>query len=106
MLSQVFNEINSREMEKINVFRGMVTNWIFIAVIAVTVVFQVVIIEFLGTFASTVPFNWQLWLLSVGLGSVSLIVGAILKCIPVTKSDGVPASPNGYAPLPSSPDDI
>ncbi|CAD6254922.1 unnamed protein product [Miscanthus lutarioriparius] len=103
---QVFNEINSREMEKINVFRGMVTNWIFIAIIAVTVVFQVVIIEFLGTFASTVPLNWQLWLLSVGLGSVSLIVGAILKCIPVTKSNEVPAGPNGYAPLPSGPDDI
>jgi len=103
---QVFNEINSREMEKINVFRGMVTNWIFIAIIAVTVVFQVVIIEFLGTFASTVPLNWQHWLLSIGLGSVSLIIGAILKCIPVTKSNEVPASPNGYAPLPSGPDDI
>lgn len=103
---QVFNEINSREMEKINVFRGMVTNWIFIAIIAATVLFQVVIVELLGTFASTVPLDWRLWLLSVGLGSVSLVVGAVLKCIPVAKSNGAPASPNGYAPLPSGPDDI
>jgi P-type Ca2+ transporter type 2C len=102
----VFNEINSREMEKINVFRGMVTNWIFIAIIAATVLFQVVIVELLGTFASTVPLDWRLWLLSVGLGSVSLVVGAVLKCIPVAKSNGAPASPNGYAPLPSGPDDI
>nr|CAB3489027.1 unnamed protein product [Digitaria exilis] len=102
---QVFNEINSREMQKINVFRGMFSNWLFIGIIAVTVAFQVVIIEFLGTFASTVPLNWQLWLVSVGLGSISLIVGAILKCIPV-KSDENPSSPNGYLPLSSGPDNI
>ncbi|RLM58196.1 putative calcium-transporting ATPase 4, plasma membrane-type [Panicum miliaceum] len=102
---QVFNEINSREMQKINVFRGMISNWIFIGIIAVTVAFQVVIIEFLGTFASTVPLSWQLWLVSVGLGFISLIVGAILKCIPV-KSDENPSSPNGYVPLPSGPDNI
>jgi Ca2+-transporting ATPase len=105
MLRQVFNEINSREMQKINVFRGMFSNWIFIGIIAVTAAFQVVIIEFLCTFASTVPLSWQLWLVSVGLGSISLIVGVILKCIPV-KSDGIHASPNGYAPLPSGPDNI
>ncbi|TKW07720.1 hypothetical protein SEVIR_7G325700v4 [Setaria viridis] len=102
---QVFNEINSREMQKINVFRGMISNWIFMGIIAVTVAFQVVIIEFLGTFASTVPLNWQLWLVSVGLGSISLIVGAILKCIAVN-SDASPSSPNGYVPLPSGPDNI
>ncbi|XP_066360322.1 probable calcium-transporting ATPase 9, plasma membrane-type [Miscanthus floridulus] len=102
---QVFNEINSREMQKINVFRGMFSNWIFIGIVAVTAAFQVVIIEFLGTFASTVPLSWQLWLVSVSLGSISLIVGVILKCIPV-KSDGIRASPNGYAPLPSGPDNI
>ncbi|KAJ1274113.1 hypothetical protein BS78_05G037800 [Paspalum vaginatum] len=102
---QVFNEINSREMQKINVFRGMFSNWIFIGIIAVTVAFQVVIIEFLGTFASTVPLSWEHWLVSIGLGSISLIVGAILKCIPV-KSDGIPASLNGYAPLPGGPDNV
>ncbi|TVU50798.1 hypothetical protein EJB05_02188 [Eragrostis curvula] len=102
---QVFNEINSREMQKINVFRGMISNWIFLGIIAVTVAFQVVIIEFLGTFASTVPLDWQLWLVSIGLGFISLIVGAILKCIPV-ESGATSASPNGYAPLPSGPDNI
>lgn len=102
---QVFNEINSREMQKINIFRGIISNWTFIAVITVTVAFQVVIIEFLGTFASTVPLNRQLWLVSVGLGSISLIIGAILKCIPV-ESGEISASPNGYRPLANGPDDI
>jgi P-type Ca2+ transporter type 2C len=92
-------------MQKINVFRGMVSNWIFLGIIAVTVAFQAVIIEFLGTFASTVPLDWKLWLVSIGLGSISLIVGVILKCIPVG-SGGTSASPNGYVPLPSGPDNI
>jgi Ca2+-transporting ATPase len=105
MLHQVFNEVNSREMEKINIFRGIIGNWVFIGVITATVVFQVVIIEFLGTFASTVPLSWQFWLVSVGLGSVSLIIGAILKCIPV-KSSGISTTPDGYRQLANGPDDI
>jgi len=102
---QVFNEVNSREMEKINIFHGLIGNWVFLGVITATVVFQVVIVEFLGTFASTVPLSWQHWLVSVGLGSISLIIGVILKCIPV-KSGEISGSPNGYRPLANGPDDI
>ncbi|OVA07295.1 Cation-transporting P-type ATPase [Macleaya cordata] len=80
---QVFNEINSRDIEKINVFSGMFNSWVFTIVMVSTVFFQIIIIEFLGTFASTVPLSWQLWLLSVVLGSVSMVVAVILKCIPV-----------------------
>ncbi|KAL5546373.1 hypothetical protein UlMin_006060 [Ulmus minor] len=95
---QVFNEINSRDMEKINIFRGMFNRWIFLAVMVCTVVFQVIIIEFLGTFASTVPLSWELWLLSILIGSVSLIVAVVLKCIPVEtkpKQDGYKELPSG-----------
>ncbi|KAG8363661.1 hypothetical protein BUALT_Bualt19G0045700 [Buddleja alternifolia] len=60
---QVFNEINSRDMEKINIFRGMLSSWIFVIVMVTTVGFQVVIVEFLGTFAGTVPLSWKLWML-------------------------------------------
>ncbi|CAL5420791.1 unnamed protein product [Camellia sinensis] len=49
---QVFNEINSRDMEKINVFRGMFKSWVFIAVMVSTVTFQVIIVEFLGSFVA------------------------------------------------------
>nr|POF08694.1 putative calcium-transporting atpase 11, plasma membrane-type [Quercus suber] len=66
---QVFNNINSREIEKINIFRGMFDSWIFLGVMVGTVAFQVIMVEFLGDFASTVPLSWQLWLLSVLLGS-------------------------------------
>ncbi|KAM4091843.1 hypothetical protein ACJW30_09G166700 [Castanea mollissima] len=82
---QVFNNINSREIEKINIFRGMFDSWIFLGVMVGTVAFQVIMVEFLGDFAGTVPLSWQLWLLSVLLGSVSLLVAVILKCIPVER---------------------
>ncbi|CAH2058510.1 unnamed protein product [Thlaspi arvense] len=96
---QVFNEINSREIEKINVFKGMFNSWVFTGVMTVTVVFQVTIVEFLGAFASTVPLSWQHWLLSVLIGSLSMIVAVILKCIPVESCH----HHDGYELLPSGP---
>ncbi|KAJ7972189.1 Calcium-transporting ATPase [Quillaja saponaria] len=99
---QVFNEINSREIEKINIFRGMFDSWVFIGVMVCTVAFQVVIVEFLGTFASTVPLSWQFWLLSVLLGFVSMPVAVILKCIPVERD--TTKHHDGYEALPSGPD--
>ncbi|KAF3580641.1 hypothetical protein DY000_02035810 [Brassica cretica] len=97
---QVFNEVNSREIEKINVFTGMFNSWVFTGVMVVTVVFQVIIVEFLGAFASTVPLTWQHWLLSILIGSLSMIVAVILKCIPVESSR---QHHDGYDLLPSGP---
>ncbi|XP_022745023.1 putative calcium-transporting ATPase 11, plasma membrane-type [Durio zibethinus] len=100
---QLFNEINSREIEKINIFQGMFNSRIFVAVMVSTVAFQVVIVEYLGTFASTVPLSWQLWVLCILIGSVSLIVAVILKCIPVERAVVEPKHHDGYDALPSGP---
>ena len=99
----MFNEINSREIEKINIFHGLFGNWIFLGIIAATVVFQVIIVEFLGAFASTVPLNWQLWLLSIALGSVGMPIAVVLKCIPV-KNNMTPSQHDGYDALPTGPE--
>ncbi|CAK7342676.1 unnamed protein product [Dovyalis caffra] len=99
---QVFNEINSRDMEKINVFRGMFSSWMFIGVIVITVVFQAIIVEFLGTFASTVPLSWQMWLFCVLIGAVSLPIAVVIKCIPVEREN--PKHHDGYDALPSGSD--
>lgn len=102
---QVFNEINSRDIEKINIFKGMFDSWIFVLIILATVVFQVVIVEFLGAFASTVPLNWQLWLLSVLIGAVSMPIAVILKCIPVERNTNTSNKHHdGYEALPSGPE--
>ncbi|GER25844.1 calcium ATPase [Striga asiatica] len=103
---QVFNEINSRDMEKINIFRGLLGNWVFIGIILSTVVFQVIIVEFLGTFASTVPLSWQLWLYSVVVGAVSMPIAVVLKCIPVGTSSGGAKQHDGYDLLPNGPEQV
>ncbi|XP_028806922.1 calcium-transporting ATPase 1 [Neltuma alba] len=80
---QVFNEISSREMEKINVFEGILKNYVFVAVLTCTVLFQIIIVEFLGTFANTCPLSWKQWLGSVLFGFLGMPISAALKLIPV-----------------------
>lgn len=107
VLCQVFNEINSRDMEKINVFRGFFRSWIFSFILISTVIFQIVIVEYLGTFASTVPLPLELWLLSVIIGSMSMVIAVFLKCIPILSTHRTTIlQNNGYGPLPSGPEDI
>nr|GMD67536.1 putative calcium-transporting ATPase 11, plasma membrane-type isoform X1 [Ipomoea batatas] len=103
---QVFNEINSRDMERINVFSGMFSSGLFMGIIISTVAFQAVIVEFLGTFADTVPLSWNLWVASILMGAVSLIIGVLLKCIPVPPPNDSETIKNhdDYEQIPSGPD--
>lgn len=80
---QVFNEISSREMEKINVFKGILDNNVFIGVMGATVFFQIMIIEFLGTFANTFPLTLKQWYISIMIGFIGMPIAAILKMVPV-----------------------
>ncbi|KAI8550078.1 hypothetical protein RHMOL_Rhmol06G0076200 [Rhododendron molle] len=80
---QVFNEVSSREMEKINVFKGILDNYVFVAVLSCTVLSQIIIIEFLGTFANTCPLTLPQWFLSVSLGFLGMPIAAAVKMIPV-----------------------
>eukprot|EP00268_Persea_americana_P044072 TRINITY_DN4451_c0_g1_i8.p1 TRINITY_DN4451_c0_g1~~TRINITY_DN4451_c0_g1_i8.p1 ORF type:complete len:135 (-),score=16.64 TRINITY_DN4451_c0_g1_i8:427-831(-) len=80
---QVFNEVSSREMEKINVFKGMLTNYVFVGVLTSTVLFQIIIIEFLGDFANTAPLTLTQWFASVVLGFLGMPIAAAIKMIPV-----------------------
>jgi Ca2+-transporting ATPase len=80
---QVFNEISSREMEKINVFKGILKNYVFVAVLACTVFFQIIIIELLGSFANTHPLTLKQWFTTVTLGFLGMPIAAAVKMIPV-----------------------
>ncbi|KAL5556802.1 hypothetical protein UlMin_039038 [Ulmus minor] len=80
---QVFNEVSSREMEEINVFKGILDNNVFVAVLGCTVFFQIIIIKFLGTFANTSPLTYSQWFLSVFVGFLGMPIAAGLKMIPV-----------------------
>lgn len=80
---QVFNEVSSREMEKIDVFAGILDNSVFVGVLSATVVFQIIIIEFLGTFANTSPLTLVQWFFSILFGFIGMPIAAAVKMIPV-----------------------
>ncbi|KAG9135306.1 hypothetical protein Leryth_015207 [Lithospermum erythrorhizon] len=83
---QVFNEISSREMEKIDVITGILKNNVFVAVISCTVVFQFIIVQFMGAFANTFPLTWQQWFACIAFGFLSMPIAAIVKMIHVGSS--------------------
>ncbi|KAH7426562.1 hypothetical protein KP509_10G006300 [Ceratopteris richardii] len=76
---QVFNELNSRQMEKLNVFKNTLNNKVFIGVMMSTVVFQVLMVEVLGKLANTVPLTLEQWLISISIGAISLLVATLVK---------------------------
>ncbi|KAG9131991.1 hypothetical protein Leryth_017196 [Lithospermum erythrorhizon] len=83
VLCQVFNEFNARKLEKKNVFEGILGNKLFVGIILVTVVLQVVMVEFLRKFADTERLSWGQWGVCIALASVSWPIGWLVKCIPV-----------------------
>jgi Ca2+-transporting ATPase len=70
-------------MERINVFEGILKNYVFTAVLTCTTIFQIIIVEFLGTYANTSPLSLKLWFVSVFLGVLGMPIGAAIKMIPV-----------------------
>lgn len=86
VLCQIFNEFNARKPEEINVFEGVTKNRLFVGIVGSTCVLQIVIINFLGHFTSTVRLDLKLWLLSVFIGLVSWPLAIVGKLIPVPKT--------------------
>ncbi|KAL1222633.1 putative calcium-transporting ATPase 13, plasma membrane-type [Cardamine amara subsp. amara] len=83
VLCQVFNEFNARSLEKKNVFKGLHKNRLFIGIIVVTVVLQVVMVEFLKRFADTERLNWGQWGVCVAIAAASWPIGWLVKSVPV-----------------------
>ncbi|KAF9618615.1 hypothetical protein IFM89_002310 [Coptis chinensis] len=86
VLCQVFNEFNARSLEKKNVFKGIHKNKLFLGIIAITLILQVIMVEFLKKFANTERLNWAQWGTCIGIASVSWPIGWVVKCIPVPKT--------------------
>ncbi|KAK1316267.1 Calcium-transporting ATPase 9, plasma membrane-type [Acorus calamus] len=86
VLCQVFNEFNARKPDEFNVFSGVTRNRLFMGIIGVTVLLQVLIIEFLGKFTSTVKLNWKLWLVSIAIAFFSWPLAVLGKLLPVPKT--------------------
>jgi Ca2+-transporting ATPase len=66
------------------VFKGIMENYVFVTVLTCTVFFQIIIIEFLGSFANTTPLSLRQWFVCVFLGFLGMPIAAVLKMIPVS----------------------
>nr|XP_010923516.1 putative calcium-transporting ATPase 13, plasma membrane-type [Elaeis guineensis] len=84
VLCQIFNEVNARKLEKKNVFEGIHKNWLFLGIVAFTLILQVVMVEVLNRFASTTRLNWGQWNFCCGIAMLSWPIGWVAKCIPVS----------------------
>ncbi|WJZ87183.1 hypothetical protein VitviT2T_006584 [Vitis vinifera] len=84
VLCQVFNEFNARKLEKKNVFKGLHKNKLFLGIIGITIILQVVMVEFLKKFADTERLDWGQWGACIGIAAASWPIGWVVKCIPVS----------------------
>ncbi|RLN15819.1 hypothetical protein C2845_PM02G12970 [Panicum miliaceum] len=83
VLCQVFNEFNAREIERKNVFAGVLRNRMFLGIIAVTIAMQVVMVELLTRFAGTQRLGVAQWGVCVAIAAMSWPIGWAVKFIPV-----------------------
>ncbi|KAL0223577.1 hypothetical protein P9112_002967 [Eukaryota sp. TZLM1-RC] len=80
VLMQVFNEINCRRVyNELNVFRGFFSNFIFLFILAITIVVQFIMVQFLGHFAETVPLSLRQWGFCLLLGVSMLPIGFVIR---------------------------
>ncbi|PMD50959.1 calcium-translocating P-type ATPase [Hyaloscypha bicolor E] len=80
---QIFNEFNNRRLDnKFNIFEGIQHNWFFIAINAIMIGGQVMIVFVGGKAFHVTPLNGPQWGYSLVLGALSLPVAIIIRLIP------------------------
>ncbi len=81
---QLFNEYSSRKFEDINMFSGLGSGGeVFLSVSAFSVGMQIVLVEKGAEFVKTSPLSLNQWLISIGLGAGTLVIGALMRLIPI-----------------------
>lgn len=82
---QIFNQINARKLEEgeMNVFEGMFRNMLFIWITIFTFVIQMAMVEYGGVAVKSYPLDRTQNMICLVIGGIELIVGFILKFIPL-----------------------
>ena len=83
VLCQVFNQLNARKLMEENIYKGIHSNKLFLSIFVITIVLQVVMVEYLKWIEDTESLNWWQWAACIGMAIVSWLVGWIVKRIPV-----------------------
>nr|AXS78278.1 Plasma membrane calcium-transporting ATPase 3 [Anisakis simplex] len=83
VLMTLMNEINSRKVHgERNVFKGLFTNPIFCVIWIVTLIAQVLIVQFGGPWVSTAPLDAIQWAFCIVCAFATLIWGQVIATIP------------------------
>ena len=88
---QVFNSINARKLnhKEINVFEGIKDNIYYIIVQSFIVIGQIILVTFGGRAVRTQPLSFLQHLYCILIASLSLVVGFLVKLIPIDMSEKV-----------------
>ncbi|KAH6761165.1 ATPase E1-E2 type family protein / haloacid dehalogenase-like hydrolase family protein [Perilla frutescens var. frutescens] len=84
VLCQVFNEFNARQLEKKNIFEGVTKNKLFLGIVGITVVLQVMMVEFLNSVVNTQRLNVGQWVACIGVAALSWPIGWLVKFVPTS----------------------
>ena len=85
---QIFNEYASRLiLDELNMFEGILENPMFIYVSITSICMQIFLVEVCGSFMQTTSLNLNQWLVTIGFGSLVLVVSVLMRFIPVTETE-------------------
>ena len=80
---QISNQLNCRRIDnKLNVFAGLLRNYLFLSIFFLTIAGQIIIIFVGGSAFSVTRLNVVQWAVSLILGILSLPAGVILRLLP------------------------
>lgn len=95
VLMQVFNSINARKLLKseLNTFENIFNNYLYLFVQFIIIAGQVTMVTFGGRALRTHPLTLNQHLGCAGIASLSLVIGFIVKLLPIGYDDTEPAAP-------------
>lgn len=80
-LLQLFNAFNCRELHTVSIFRHLLKNRMMMLVISITLILQILIIQFAGAFFGTVPLSLTMWLKIFGTAFSVVLLSELVKLV-------------------------
>jgi magnesium-transporting ATPase (P-type) len=101
---QIFNEYNSRRLgDELNCMEGIHTNPIFLFVTLFSIGAQIFLVYIGGEFVKTSPLTLEQFVITMGLGALSMPIGVLMRFIPVTEDPNSFFTSEILSPAPTVP---
>ena len=88
---QVFNSINARKLQKdeLNVFTGIMGNWLYILIQSIIIVGQMILVTFGGRAVRTHPLSIKQHVDCLLISALTLVWGFFVKLLPIDVSEEI-----------------